>query len=541
MRYIYFLLHKNNGRVRFLWSRSGCSQLAPPPAGGAGSVSPKGDCITSACLRQSPPLCGGLLPSLTRRLTYTLILSASLFFACNKAVYQPIVENKAQLGGITSTGLDLRNLPEARDPLVVAVYSFRDQTGQYKPTEGGSSFSTAVTQGGTSILIRALEESKWFIPIERENISDLLNERKIIRSSRQQFGNNEELPALLFAGMIIEGGIVSYDANVITGGAGVRYFGAGASSQYRQDRVTVYLRAVSVSNGKILKTIYTSRTILSQQMDAGLFRFVSFRRLLEAETGFSYNEPAEIAVTEAIEKAVQSLILEGIEDGIWQLRYPTDTEHPSIKAYKKEKADLPKADILDRKLDRSQYKWAGHAAITQLRYNGDFGFPSITSGGEIGLQYASSSYWSFGGQYGLGRLASNQGFDIGVSYLDGNITYRPTPFQRFTPLAFGGVGLITQRINTGLDLTNPKLTQFSAGGGFEWKFKPKVALFGTISHHWVGSDMIDNTKHGKYNDTYYKAQLGIRYSFGTSLGKHPRMEFMDEQEKKEKAKAAGDF
>ena len=451
----------------------------------------------------------------------SLTLLACALAGCNKAAFQPFVENKAQLGEITSVGLDLRNLPEPRDPLVVAVYSFRDQTGQYKPTEGGSSFSTAVTQGGTSILIRALEESKWFVPIERENISDLLNERKIIRSSRQQFGNTEELPALLFAGMIIEGGIVSYDANVITGGAGLRYFGAGASSQYRQDRVTVYLRAVSVSNGKILKTIYTSRTILSQQMDAGLFRFVTFRRLLEAETGFSYNEPAEIAVTEAIEKAVQSLILEGIEEGIWQLRYPTDSEHPAIKAYKKEKSDLPKVDILDRVLDRSQYQWTAHAAMTQLKYNGDFGSSRFSTGGEFGISYSKSPYWSFGAQTGIGRFTTDQGYNMGISYIETGIHYRPMPFQRVTPLAFGGIGLITQRVNTGLDLGNPKLTQFSVGGGIEWKFKPKLAMFGTVSHHWVGSDMIDNAIHGKYNDTYYKAQFGLRFSFGKPALHHP--------------------
>lgn len=175
-----------------------------------------------------------------------------------------------------------------------------------------------MTQGSTSILLKSLEDSGWFIPIERENVGNLLNERKIIRSSRAQYntqsgeGQDQLLPPLLYAGVILEGGIISYDANVITGGAGIRYFGAGTSSQYRQG-VTVYLRAVSASNGKILKTVYTSKTILSQQLDGGLFQFVKFKRLLEAEIGFTYNEPSEIAVTEAIEKAVMSLIIEGLD------------------------------------------------------------------------------------------------------------------------------------------------------------------------------------------------------------------------------------
>jgi curli production assembly/transport component CsgG len=60
--------------------------------------------------------------------------------------------------------------------------------------------------------------------------------------------------------------------------------------------------------------VYTSKTILSQSVDGGLFRYVSFKRLLEAETGYATNEPSQMAVTEAVEKAVQSLVLEGIRD-----------------------------------------------------------------------------------------------------------------------------------------------------------------------------------------------------------------------------------
>ena len=95
---------------------------------------------------------------------------------------------------------------------------------------------------------------------------------------------------------------------------GARYFGVGGSTQYRQDRITIYLRAISTSNGKILKNIYVSKTILSQAVDVSLYKYVSFQRLLEVETGFTRNEPVQLAVQEAIEKAVKGLIVEGIED-----------------------------------------------------------------------------------------------------------------------------------------------------------------------------------------------------------------------------------
>src|SRR5690554_3651356 len=76
----------------------------------------------------------------------------------------------------------LRNLPAAEEKIVAAVYRFRDQTGQYEPSENIASWSTAVTQGATSILLKAVDDSGWFVPIEREAISNLMNERQIIRS-----------------------------------------------------------------------------------------------------------------------------------------------------------------------------------------------------------------------------------------------------------------------------------------------------------------------------------------------------------------------
>ena len=226
------------------------------------------------------------------------------------------------MGEVTSSTAELKNLPLPKEKIVIGVYKFRDQTGQYKPSETGNNWSTAVPQGTTTILIKALEDSHWFIPIERENIANLLNERQIIRSTRQEYikdadKNSQALPPLLYAGILLEGGVISYDSNILTGGLGARYFGIGASTQYRQDRITIYLRAVSTLNGEILKTVYTSKTILSTSVNGSFFRYINTERLLEAEVGLTQNEPVQLAVTEAIEKAVKSLIVEGIRDKIW--------------------------------------------------------------------------------------------------------------------------------------------------------------------------------------------------------------------------------
>ena len=204
---------------------------------------------------------------------YLLFLGLLSLTGCGSFFNQPYEAQNARLGETTDVTERLKEFPLPKEPVVVGVYKFRDQTGQYKASENvGSSFSTAVTQGATTILIKALEDSKWFVPIERENLANLMNERAIIKNTRQEFRrtsnpNEPQLPALLYAGVLLEGAIVSYDTNIITGGLGARYFGVGGSTQYRQDRITVYLRAVSTQNGKILKTVYVSKTILSQAID----------------------------------------------------------------------------------------------------------------------------------------------------------------------------------------------------------------------------------------------------------------------------------
>ncbi len=212
---------------------------------------------------------------------------------------------------------DLKNLPKPVGSIPVSVYSFRDQTGQYKPQTNVSSFSTAVTQGANSILIQALHESDWFTPVEREGLQNILTERKIIRAGQTDNPNQAELPPLTTAKIILEGGIISYDTNVKTGGLGMEYFGIGASELYREDAISIYLRAVDVRTGQVLLSVATSKKVLSQEMRAGFFRYVSYKRLAEAEAGFSDNEPMSICVTQAIEKALTDLITKGIDKGLW--------------------------------------------------------------------------------------------------------------------------------------------------------------------------------------------------------------------------------
>ena len=215
---------------------------------------------------------------------------------------------------------ELKSLPKPKGAIPVSVYSYRDQTGQYKPQANVSSFSTAVTQGATSILMQALSDSDWFLPVEREGLQNVLTERKITRAANQasKGTKNIELPPLTTAKILLEGGIISYDSNTKTGGFGAEYFGIGASELYREDQITVYLRAVDVRTGQVLVSVSTNKKVLSQEVRAGFFRYVSFKRLAEAEGGFSENEPMHVCVQQAIEKAITELVVKGIKRKVWR-------------------------------------------------------------------------------------------------------------------------------------------------------------------------------------------------------------------------------
>ncbi|WP_086606270.1 CsgG/HfaB family protein [Erythrobacter donghaensis] len=260
----------------------------------------------------------------------------------------------------TQTQTLLNQLPPPQRPVAIAVYGFTDQTGQFKPSEQGQTLSRAVTQGASSILVKALQDAgnrNWFTVVERERLDNLLKERQIIGEMRKRYLGEQEvdpnaLPALLFAGVLLEGGIVGYDTNTVTGGAGAAFLGIGARTEYRQDTVTVYLRAVSVRTGEVLANVTASKTIASQALGASAFKFVAFRELLEAEAGITSNEPDQIALQQAIEKAVYGLVLEGVELDLWRFNDMAGAM-PLLAAYRAERDGLYDASDIQKAVKRA--------------------------------------------------------------------------------------------------------------------------------------------------------------------------------------------
>ncbi|NTV67090.1 MAG: curli production assembly protein CsgG [Chlorobaculum sp.] len=261
--------------------------------------------------------------------TLLLIPVFSLSGCAYNALYNNPAVSEAHVTDKTRATEILMNLPEPERPIPAVVYEFLDQTGQFKNNGMYTDYSSAVTRGGYSILVKALLDSgegKWFMLAERGALKNLMQERQIIKLARVEYNalNTDrklpDLPPMLYGGTLIEGGIISYDSNVMSGGIGATYLGIGGATQYRRDLVTVYLRAVSIETGRVLLSVQSSKTIYSVSLDGTFMRYLTVGNLFQSEAGFAINEPVQFGVRQAIETAVYSLLMEGAMKHLWEFK-----------------------------------------------------------------------------------------------------------------------------------------------------------------------------------------------------------------------------
>lgn len=250
-----------------------------------------------------------------------LLMAVMLSGCASMASLPPIVSGVAYK--------EMNKMPEPENgKIILAVYQFGDLTGQQKPNDNFGEMSKAVTQGASNLLIKALKDvgaGKWFRVAERESLQSLLQERKLIRTTRQMTQGDKAKPLgpMLYAGAYLTGGIVGYDSNTLSGGAGHRFLGIGASAQYRQDTVTVVLRLINVVSGEVELAVMVEKTIISVGIGGDKFKYKDLdTKLLEIEAGIAKNEPVTFAVRKTIEGAVIEMIRAGEKKGLWKFKPP---------------------------------------------------------------------------------------------------------------------------------------------------------------------------------------------------------------------------
>jgi curli production assembly/transport component CsgG len=123
------------------------------------------------------------------------------------------------------------------------------------------------------------------------------------------------------AGVILEGGIIDYNSNTLTGGTGARIFGIGAQTAYTQDVVVISLRLVSVQTGEVLTTVTVEKNLLSTADGATALKFFNqATQAFEFDSSQTFNEPGNYALRSAIETAVIELINKGERSGLWKFK-----------------------------------------------------------------------------------------------------------------------------------------------------------------------------------------------------------------------------
>jgi len=257
--------------------------------------------------------------------TVLLLLAALTISGCVPREVPEVAVANVMPEPITKTRVDeLVNITgPAGEPIVISVYNFNDKTGQRKPSDKIATLSSAVTQGAEVFLIKALQDAgkgKWFRPVERVGLDNLIKERQLIRNQRETYEGKDAKPLspMLISGVMIEGGIVGYDSNVTTGGVGAALLGIGVSSQYNVDVVTVVMRLISVHTGEVLVSSGATKTILSAGMGGTVTKFIDQGTMsLQLEAGATGNEPATYAVRLAVEAAVVDMIKQGATKGLW--------------------------------------------------------------------------------------------------------------------------------------------------------------------------------------------------------------------------------
>jgi curli production assembly/transport component CsgG len=267
---------------------------------------------------------------MSRNIVRVLLLSsvAALLAGClPEQGGRDLLEQPPVLTPASPTSVDLGNLPRPKRKLDIAVYQFADLTGKNEPNDNVAVFSRAVTQGGTGFVVDALQRAghgRWFTVDERVGLNDLLQERQLVKATRTEFEGDDArpLPPVRFAGLLLEGGIIAFDGNVVTGGAGANYLNIGANVNYRRDTVTVAMRVVSVQTGAVLTSVTTTKTVYSVGLQANVYQFVSVSSLLQAEAGVTKTEPTQLAVRQAIDLAVYATILQGAQKKIWNFADP---------------------------------------------------------------------------------------------------------------------------------------------------------------------------------------------------------------------------
>ncbi|MFZ0489367.1 MAG: outer membrane beta-barrel protein, partial [Salegentibacter sp.] len=244
-------------------------------------------------------------------------------------------------------------------------------------------------------------------------------------------------------------------------------------------------------------------------------KYVNFQRLLEAEVGFTRNEPVQLAVKEAIEKAVKGLVVEGIEDGLWSPKEPNAADK-LVQDYKDEKEEAALTKLYDRKyVERNKSSLSldlGGALIS-----GDYS--NSEAGALVRLAYNAGISPSFALNLAVSgfELRNKNSFSEKFASLDVNGKFLLLPNDNFGPYLYAGPGVMMNidsgELPEGIGNTHFKLQY---GLGLEYLISPKLGLKAFAEHNIALDDELDYVINGKRDDHFFNFGVGVNFYLGKS-------------------------
>jgi curli production assembly/transport component CsgG len=243
---------------------------------------------------------------------------------------------------------------------------------------------------------------------------------------------------------------------------------------------------------------------------------VTFKRLLETETGLTTTEPGQMAVTEAIEKAVEGLIIEGVRDGLWVAEAKQAGPMKKIlDAYESEKTRMSETDVygIRPEIDAPLVTLQPYAGV--MRYYGDYARHTMKGVYGASLDVYFSSKFGIQANAATGTLASEGAFSTRLTSLEGNLIFRPTPFQHWTSLLFIGAGMVSRAGSGPLNLQGDRYLQAQGGVGIQYSSNGLIGFRSTISYNQPFTDALDGITAGTRNDYYLRGTLGLTLNIGS--------------------------
>jgi curli production assembly/transport component CsgG len=257
--------------------------------------------------------------------------------------------------------------------------------------------------------------------------------------------------------------------------------------------------------------------MLSQKLDVGIFRYVSLKRLLEAESGYTYNEPSFVAVQEAIDKAVLALIIEGVEDKLWALKDTSQMQSEVFQRYFAERAEDYNTDYLGNTEISKEKSLSVGAGFSPTLYDGDRGSTQIQRHGHLDFGFFRNKPLQLEWTNGVGHVSNGENYSAKIASSSLLLHYDIFHQLASTPFLEGGYGVLYQddRWFMKEPVWNENVFDFvHLGLGYQWKLKKMPLYLNTSVRSQIFlNDDLDDLNYGHYNDRLWYFNIGIEYRF----------------------------